>query len=260
MTILTIDDIGAGICVKPCNETTPTGAVGVIGDGVSVNTDGTQSIPNVDFTLINHSSVEFQDLQNGLKFWLGPNLNFTPVSPTGSGLTATAHDMVTGDGPLRLLTTGTLPSGYAEATKYWVIRVDDNQIRLAASYDDAIIGNPVNYTDQGTGTHTLERAPYLVIPGGSGITRVALTGLYAWAANSVGQRVLRIVRTGLGNIVADSYNNATDTLPPRQNVAAACVNVVEGDSFRLTGWQNSGVSLGSIASNNTFNMAVLKRD
>lgn len=66
----------------------------------------------------------------------------------------TAHGFVTGD-VVQLSTTGTLPTGLSAATDYYVIRVDDNSLKLAASAKDAEEGNAVDITAAaGGGTHT----------------------------------------------------------------------------------------------------------
>jgi hypothetical protein len=70
-------------------------------------------------------------------------------------LTLTAHEYETGDGPVRLTTTGTLPAGLSLATDYWIEVVDANTIRLATSFPDAMNGAPVDVTDGGSGTHTI---------------------------------------------------------------------------------------------------------
>ena len=62
------------------------------------------------------------------------------------------------DGTLvRLTTTGTLPSGLALATDYYVIRLSSTTIKLATSLANAIAGTPtaIDITAQGTGTNTI---------------------------------------------------------------------------------------------------------
>lgn len=69
--------------------------------------------------------------------------------------TATAHALLTGDGPVRLTTTTTLPAGLSLATDYYIIKIDANTFYFAASRALAFIGTAVTFTDDGTGTHTL---------------------------------------------------------------------------------------------------------
>lgn len=70
-------------------------------------------------------------------------------------LTLTAHGLLTGDGPIRFTTTGTLPAGLAIDTDYWIIKVDADTIQLAARFLDTVSSTPINLTSAGTGTHTL---------------------------------------------------------------------------------------------------------
>lgn len=69
--------------------------------------------------------------------------------------TATAHGLVTGDGPIRLTTTGTLPAGLSLLTNYWIIRLSADTFSLASSLALAIAGTAVDITDTGSGVHTL---------------------------------------------------------------------------------------------------------
>lgn len=78
--------------------------------------------------------------------------NFTADFTTNQ-LTVT-RDFLLGE-KVRLTTTGTLPAGLALLTDYWVIRVSATVIKLAASLADAYAGVVVPFTDNGTGTHTL---------------------------------------------------------------------------------------------------------
>lgn len=53
-------------------------------------------------------------------------------------ITITDHGYETGDGPLQLSNSGgALPGGLAADTDYWVVKIDDNTIALAASPGDA---------------------------------------------------------------------------------------------------------------------------
>jgi len=72
-------------------------------------------------------------------------------------LDVTGHAYVTGDGPVRLTTTGTLPTGLALDTDYWVIVIGVDTIQLAATFQDAInpVPVPVSFSDAGSGTHTI---------------------------------------------------------------------------------------------------------
>lgn len=84
---------------------------------------------------------------------------FTGFTFTTTNATETvnkvAHGLLTGDGPVQLTTTGTLPAGYALLTNYWVIKTGADTLQLASSLANALAGTAVNITTDGTGTHTL---------------------------------------------------------------------------------------------------------
>lgn len=82
-------------------------------------------------------------------------------------LTVTAHAYVSGDGPVQLTTTGTLPTGLALLTGYWIIVIDANTIQLAASFKDSkdAVLVPVTFSDDPAGTHTIEDTPTTVRAG-----------------------------------------------------------------------------------------------
>jgi hypothetical protein len=77
------------------------------------------------------------------------------VDATDDELDITAHGLTTGDGPVRIETTGTAPGGLTTATDYWVIVVNAGSISLAASFADALDGEAIDITDAGSGTHTI---------------------------------------------------------------------------------------------------------
>ncbi len=71
-------------------------------------------------------------------------------------LTITGHAYKTGEGPLRATTSGTLPTGIALATDYWLRVIDANTVEIYSSLTGALDGtDPVEFSDVGSGTHTL---------------------------------------------------------------------------------------------------------
>ncbi len=81
--------------------------------------------------------------------------NVDTVDFANNELDLTGHAYETGDGPVQLSTTGTLPSGLATGTDYYVIKVNANSIKLATSRANALAGTAVAFTDAGSGTHTI---------------------------------------------------------------------------------------------------------
>jgi len=56
---------------------------------------------------------------------------------------------------ITLTTTGTLPTGLALATTYYVIKVSETSIKLATSANNANAGTAIDITGQGAGVHTI---------------------------------------------------------------------------------------------------------
>ena len=121
---------------------------------------------------------------------------FTFTAATTDICTATAHGLLTGDGPVRLTTTTTLPAGLALATDYYVIKLSANTFSLAASRTLAYAGTAIDVTDTGTGTHTLSAASS---------KRPVVLG--SWSTDSAG--------AGTNSLVANAITaltlNATDS-------------------------------------------------
>lgn len=83
------------------------------------------------------------------------NFTFTANSGT-SQFTATAHGLQTGDGPIRLTSTGSLPSGLTTGTDYWVVGVDANNFQIATTLANALDLQIIAFLSNGTGTLTVQ--------------------------------------------------------------------------------------------------------
>jgi hypothetical protein len=71
--------------------------------------------------------------------------------------TSAAHGMTTGDGPYRVTTSNTLPTGLAVDTDYWIIAPTSGTFKLASSYANAIAVTPIDISSDGVGNQTLVR-------------------------------------------------------------------------------------------------------
>lgn len=130
------------------------------------------------------------------------------VSLSANTLTMTAHGLLTGDGPVRFVTTGVLPAGIALSTDYWIVVVTANTVRLATSRAAAIAAVPVvvDITGGGSGVHTLQDTPDTRRVGqevrhrAQGMRRAVLT-LQCFAEEAVGpvraQGILEKLRASL---------------------------------------------------------------
>lgn len=88
------------------------------------------------------------------------------VSAAANTVTVTAHDLTTGDGPVRIDSTGTMPGGLLPDTDYWVVVPNANTLKFAETFaqtggtdiDGAPSGNTVttiDITSVGTGVITI---------------------------------------------------------------------------------------------------------
>ncbi len=116
----------------------------------------------MEISAIDDAGQSWTDVDNmSLTF---ADLTISAVDDTADTLTITGHGLLTGDGPVRIGSTGTVPGGLLAATDYWVIKVDDDTIQLAASFVDSGGTQPdgstnpqaaIDITSAGTGTITL---------------------------------------------------------------------------------------------------------
>lgn len=72
-----------------------------------------------------------------------------------TSLVAVAHDLETGDGPLRVASTLTLAAPLEAAKDYWAVKDGTGEFGLAESLADAMAGVVVALTDVGSGVQTL---------------------------------------------------------------------------------------------------------
>lgn len=115
---------------------------------------------------------------------------FTASSSSGLLLTYT-NDFNTFT-KVQFTTSGTLPTGLSLATDYYLVRVSSTTARVATSLANAIAGTVIDYTDGGSGTHTLT--------------------IQQRSANGAGVMAAFVVQTaptgGGPNLTASSYTNS----------------------------------------------------
>jgi hypothetical protein len=71
-------------------------------------------------------------------------------------ITSASHSYVTGDGPVQVSTTTTLPAGLTASTDYWINVASANTYTLHPSLATALAGTQaIDITSAGTGTHTI---------------------------------------------------------------------------------------------------------
>lgn len=88
------------------------------------------------------------------------SITFTADNTTDL-LTSAGHSLSTGD-KVQLSSTGTLPAGLSSATDYFVRFVSSSTLKLATTLPNANNNITIDFTDDGTGTHTLTAQDYIV--------------------------------------------------------------------------------------------------
>ncbi|WP_342237167.1 hypothetical protein [Inquilinus sp. OTU3971] len=195
------------------------------------------------------------------RFWLGPDLTFT-ADPATDQVTAAGHGMATGEGPFYLTSTGALPTGLAANTRYWAIRVGADVLKLAASKADALAGTAIDITAAGSGTHTLARGRFLVIP--ANVPRVRITAAVEFEANitAAGSVIISVQKNSADFSASVEPAYGSPLSGPRQgtggfnnnnsSLVTGVIEVAEGDTFALRANANMSGQDQILASARTF--------
>lgn len=135
---------------------------GLTGFTAVVTSDDTAADGTMLMTQVNAGAVTDASYKNADDSGAGsisvanttPGVN-SDINLTTNAITETAHGFTTGLVG-QASTDGVLPAGLAAITNYYVIAVDANTYKLAASLADALAGTAVDITDRGSdgGTHT----------------------------------------------------------------------------------------------------------
>jgi len=152
------------------------------------------------------------------------SFTFTATNATDT-FNKVSHGRSTGDGPVQVSSSGTLPARLSAATDYWIISTGANTFKLATSLVNAKLGNNVLISDDGTGTHTLRATAQTK-------TRLVLPIL---VCGNRGTRVL----VGLQDQNAPEVHQVIPIVGQNQ-MDASCTGLVGGSHNALTYWSSSG--------------------
>ena len=185
------------------------------------------------------------------------------VSTSSETITHTDHGFVTGDSVKYFKgVSGSAIGGLVEGTEYFVIRMDNNILKLAASYSNAISGTPIDITSVASGgtAHILTKSNSILFkifqgnyPVGSVYvnksssanpnTYLSGGGHAVWS--SIIGRV--IVGVGAGSDGTDSINFGEDTTGGKYNHT---LDIDEMPSHRHQFKDNEGNPYNAISDNN----------
>ena len=123
-------------------------------------------------------------------------LTFTDITVTADPgtdeLDATSHNLLTGDGPVRVTSTLTVPGGLAALTDYWIRKIDADNFKLSTTFVNAMNGVTIDITSAGTGvikvvdTAETERQGQELTVSARGM-RTAVLVLQAFGAPGIGE-------------------------------------------------------------------------
>lgn len=148
------------------------------------------------------------------------------VSVANDTITEVGHEHTTGD-RVQLTSTGTLPAGLALATDYWVIVINADTIKLAASHANAYTGTEVTITAAaGGGTHTASLMDALGGPD-SYIFRVEVvtTGLYRVFYKDLSRGNKVDMFKGLNDFIVQVSPITDETVPREKTKALSYVDI-----------------------------------
>ncbi|MES2367794.1 MAG: phage tail protein [Pseudomonadota bacterium] len=150
----------AGVVLPYAGATAPTGYL--LCDGSSVlRADYPDLFTAISTTFGSADGTHFNvpDMRGRAAVGVGTNTwNFsfasTDVNTTTDQIAVTANlELITGR-KIQLTTTGTLPTGLATSTDYYIIVIDSTHIQLASSLANAVAGAQIDITGAGSGTNT----------------------------------------------------------------------------------------------------------
>ena len=224
--------------------------------GILLGRSSTFSVANSFQTLIpwneeNSSQNSFDPGDGGppQRFWFGSDWTFVDGDVTvGTDVIAeTAHGYQTGEGPVRLTSSGTLPAGLAINTNYWIIAADANSVALATSRANALADIRVDITAAADGgTHTIDQDRFIVVP--ANVSYMNFSAASSWASSGTGERFMELLKQaagggGLQGFEGGANDRRTATSGSNGNLNSPTVSVVEGERYCLRGFQSSGGAL-----------------
>lgn len=156
-----------GLALNPAYHFALVKQPAILDAGQAGNADGLRSARVND--IMGFSEVG----SNGIPLNNGTAKAFTATAATDVVAVA-GHGYFTGDQVVLANSGGALPAGLAAATYYYVIKVDDDSLKLASSLANAVAGTAIDITGAGTGTHTIALQTNLV--GVAGAPSAIITG------------------------------------------------------------------------------------
>jgi hypothetical protein len=115
---------------------------------------GRPSQPGIVLRLMNDNDHGMPWIDHETNYITFDDIVITSVDDVANTLTATAHDRLTGDGPVQL-EGADLPLGLLPDVNYWVVKDTDDTFKLADGFVNAMNGVTIDLQDAGSGVMTL---------------------------------------------------------------------------------------------------------
>lgn len=232
----------------------------VRGAQVKVNADtATDFNPATDVTEWDTSVYDTQGAEGLNKVWLGTNATVTFTNGNDE-CDLTSHGMITGDGPFQFTTDDTLPAELATSTDYWAILVDANNFKMASSLVNALAETAIAITDDGTGTHTIDRASRLIVPADYDLVRLHANVSFT---NLDGSRLgLSILKDGSADYQGHAGKQGVfaTTVQRFYTCETGIIPVTEGGGAYFTLEIGTEDAAQTIMAGSSFSMQLLGRD
>ena len=178
--------------------------------------------------MLSGQTPEFAD------FWYQINgFKKADVNTGGDTITMVNHGYQTGQAG-QFISDNTLPAGLSTATDYWLIRVDDNTVKVATSLSNATSGSAIDITSQGTlTTASSEHHSFLSIPTEPGTDIIQSKG-HGYQTGQKGQFTTT-------NTLPAGLSTATDYFIIKVDansfkVASSLANAYAGTAVNITGY------------------------
>jgi hypothetical protein len=172
--------------------------------------------------------------------------SLTSLSLSDSALYIPGHSFVPNQ-PVEYSTTGTVVGGLTASTTYYVIRINNNWIKLATSAQNAEDDISITLTSNGTGTHSLSTSSISGEVPGPGTLTIPLdsprgtgTGTNFTAIYSPGDRFFIFINETTAEITVSSINTTSNVLTTSTAHGLTTENIVRLSASAVPGGLTTG--------------------
>lgn len=163
-------------------------------------------IVGTEYQTVDYGNPNYFGLYDGINL-RDLTSNGTPtitVNPKSPRMVSPGHGFASGTFG-QFTTTGTLPTGLALSTTYYLFDANYNGFKVAASFANYQAGIGITFTNAGSGAHTFVPSPAAVVPFGAvgianGLTATATLNFTSMAANSTADATISVPGANVGDV------------------------------------------------------------